>query len=85
MTLDSSLQYEIYDDKQKYQGVVKNLSATGILFTTGESLPLGIQLQIKLTPENNITPPMSAEVQVTRCDKHADAQYHVAGVMTEIK
>lgn len=84
MTLDSALEYQLFNDRQTYHGNVKNLSATGILFTTEKSLPLGIQLQIKLTPENTITPPMEAEVKVTRCDKHSDGICYVAGVITQI-
>lgn len=84
MTLDSSLEYYVYNDEKTYQGKVKNLSATGIMFTASHSIPLGIQLQIKLTPENDITPPMEAGVRVTRCDKRRDGHYHVAGEMSQI-
>jgi len=84
MTLDSSLEYQLFNDPKNYVGSVKNLSATGILFTTDQTLPLGVQLQIKLTPENSITSPMTAEVRVTRSDKHSDGIYYVAGEMTQI-
>lgn len=84
MTLDSSLEYQIYNDKEVYKARVKNLSATGILFLASQSIPLGIQLSIKLTPENKLTPPMMAEVKITRCDKHSDGDYHVAGELTQV-
>ncbi len=84
MTLDSALEYHLFNDNKTYPGKVKNLSATGIMFTADQSLPLGIQVQIKLTPENDITPPMEAEVRVTRCDKRTDGHYHVAGEINKI-
>jgi hypothetical protein len=84
MTLDSSLEFQVFNDSRVYQGTVKNLSANGLMFTSDKSLPLGIQLSIKLTPENSITPPMVAEVKVIRCDKHSDGLYYVAGEMSQI-
>ncbi len=84
MDVDGALEYQKYDDKNVYKGKVKNLSAKGILFIAEGSMPLGITLQIKLTPVNDITPPMSAEVRITRCDKHSDGDYHVAGEIIKI-
>lgn len=84
MTLDCSLDYQKYGEDRVYQGQVKNLSATGILFITKDSIPLGVNIQIKLTPVNTITPPMSADVKISRCDKHSDGEYHVAGVITQV-
>lgn len=84
MALDCSLEYQKFDDGNKYQGRVKDLSATGVSFLIDERMPLGVSLHIKLTPVNDITPPMSAEVRITRCDKHLDGDYHVAGEITRI-
>lgn len=84
MTLDCALEYKIYNDDAVYRGAIKNLSATGLLFTTQKSIPLGLNLQVKLSPENNLTPPMSAEVKVTRCDKYQDGDNHVACEITRV-
>lgn len=84
MSLDSLLEYQMFNEKEVYQAKVMNLSATGLFFITTQSIPLGVQLNIKITPEKNVTPPMSAEVRVTRCDKHSDGDFHVAGEITKI-
>ena len=84
MTVESSLEYHKDNDSEVHQGTVKNLSATGILFTTDDKLPLGIELSIKLTPINSITPPLSARVKVTRADKHADGDYYIACEIVKI-
>ena len=84
MSIDSSLEYQVLSDDKLYQGQIKNLSANGVLFVTDHSVPLGINLRIKLSPDNNLTPPMSAEVKVTRCDKHSDGGYYLAGEITRI-
>ena len=84
MSLDSSLEYQVLSEDRLYQGNIKNLSATGVLFVTDHSVPLGVNLRIKLSPENNITPPMSAQVKVTRCDKHSDGGYYLAGEIIQM-
>ncbi len=84
MTLDCSLEYQHADDDQFRCGTVKNLSATGVMFVAAESISVGSQLKIKLTPENTITPPMNADVVVSRCDPYDDSQYLLAGEITQI-
>ena len=84
MSVDSSLEYQVMSDDKLHQGQIKNLSANGVLFVTDHCVPLGINLRIKLSPDNKITPPMSAEVKVTRCDKHSDGGYYLAGEITRI-
>lgn len=85
MTLESTLEYQMENDTNTYKGTVKNLSAKGVLFTTSDEIPLDKNLIIKLKPVNNITPPMSADVKITRCDKVSDTEYHVAGSILQIK
>lgn len=84
MTLDSTLEYQIHNEEKFFQGRIKNLSANGVLFVTNHSIPLGIKIQIKVTPDNDITPPMVADIKVLRCDKHADGDYHLAGEILRI-
>lgn len=85
MTLDSTLEYQVVNEEDHYHlGSIKNLSATGVLFVTDRSIPLGIKLRIKLSPENEITPPMKAEIKVSRCDKHSDGDYYLAGEIIKI-
>lgn len=78
MVMDASLEYQINSEGGKYQGQIQNLSATGILFIGDKPLALGVQLQVTVAPVNDITPPMVADVKVSRCDKHNDGNYHVA-------
>jgi len=37
-----------------------------------------------LTPVSDITPPMSANTIVTRCEKKADDEYHIAAEIVQI-
>jgi hypothetical protein len=84
MALDCSLEYTTADDGKTYQGKVQNLSAKGILFQGDKEIALGVQIRITVSPVHDITPPMVADVSVTRCDKHDDGIYHVAGEILQI-
>jgi hypothetical protein len=84
MTLESTLEYQIHNEDKLHKGEIKNLSATGVLFVTEQPISLGLKLRITLTPDNKITPPMSADVKVARCDKHSDGAYYLAGEILKI-
>lgn len=84
MALDCSLEYSIAADDKTYQGKIQNLSGKGVLFQGDKAIALGVQLQITVSPVNDITPPMVADVRVTRCDKHDDGNYYVAGEILQI-
>lgn len=84
MALDCSLEYRFSADDKSYKGQIKNLSAKGVLFSGDESIALGVQIQITVTPVHDITPPMIADVRVTRCDKHEDGNFYVAGEILQI-
>jgi hypothetical protein len=84
MALDCSLEYRITADDKIYQGKIQNLSAKGVLFLGAKAIAVGTELQITLSPVHDITPPMVADVRVTRCDKHDDVNYYVAGEILKI-
>ncbi len=84
MTLDCVMDYQLEKNGQASQGKVINLSATGILFVTSDALEVGAKVQIKLTPVHDITPPMSADALVARCDKQSEDEYQVAAQIVQI-
>jgi hypothetical protein len=47
--------------------IVKNLSGGGLLMWIDQALEPDATLTIQIKPVNDITPPMSAELRVTRC------------------
>lgn len=79
MTLENAFEYRLLDKDQLHQGVIKNLSATGVLFVTNHSIPPATKLRIKISPQNQITPPMQADITVVRCNSHSDDEYYLAG------
>lgn len=85
MVLDCSMEYQLENGNEAKQARVINLSAKGVLFETSEALNTGDRVHIKLTPVNNITPPMSADTLVTRCDEVAEENYQVAAEIVQIR
>ncbi len=64
------------------QAKLLDLSATGIRFISPRSLDQGARLQVTLSPENPITPPLEAEVAVIRCDEIEDGFETAATIET---
>lgn len=83
MTLDSVLEYQLTGEDEAHHGKVKNLSATGVMFVSSQAIAPGSQVNIRLSPVNPITPPMSAEISITRCDKQED-DFLLAGEIIKI-
>ena len=59
-----------------------DLSATGIRFISPRLLDQGARLEITLSPENSITPPLEAEIAVIRCDEIEDGFETAATIET---
>jgi hypothetical protein len=58
--------------------VVKNLSGGGVLLWIERAVEPDSVLLIEITPINDITPPMRAEVRVLRCSAVEEAQVSFA-------
>lgn len=69
MAVDCPLTFGVGSEGYVHKGTVKNLSASGLMFTTDIMLKQGDQIKASLEPENNITPPMIVAATVLRCVK----------------
>lgn len=58
--------------------MVKNLSATGMLLITREARAVGDLLLVVINPDNPITPPLQADLEVLRCDQGEDGELEIA-------
>ena len=85
MAMDCSMEYQLSNDSKPCEGKVINLSAKGILFSSRYAVQAGDSLAIKLTPVNKITPPMSADILVARCDQQSDNEYQIAAEIVQIR
>lgn len=66
------------------EGRCVNISGSGVLFSAAEPFEVGQALEIMVTPENKITPPLRAYIEVLRCEP-SERGYDIGGVIKVIK
>ncbi len=82
MDVSCAMTYKFPDSEQLLVGQCVNLSGSGILFTSEKAIDSGIALEVTIAPDNLLTPPMKAYVEVIRSKAIEPGLYEVA---TEIK
>jgi len=82
MDVSCEMTYKFPDSDQLFIGKCLNLSGSGVLFTSEKSIDSGIALEVTISPDNALTPPMKAYVEVIRSKEIEPGLYEVA---TEIK
>lgn len=85
ITIDSDITFSLSGSGQEEHGKVTNLSGRGMMFIADRALDLEDQLEVRIDPENAITPPLHARVRVVRVNKlrHTDG-YEIGAVIQEI-
>jgi len=59
------------------KAVVNNLSGSGVALTSESPVAAGAELGLEIMPGKTITPPLSAYVQVLRCEPQDDGNFSV--------
>jgi len=86
MNTEHALQFREVGSNEIQQGVCRNLSATGIMFTTKQAIPEGTELTVTITPQYSVVTPFDAVVKVLRTQANsAPSQYTIAGKITSIQ
>jgi hypothetical protein len=67
------------------RAVCMDISASGLMFETDEPIEIGRALEIRTFPNDRVTPPIIALVEVIRCVMTEQGRYRVAGVIKGIK
>lgn len=63
----------------------KNISASGLMFEAEEAVEIGRALEVRTFPGDRITPPITALVEVLRCEEAGHGRYRIAGAIKGIK
>lgn len=84
MNVGIKAHYKINGDDEFFEGVVSDLSATGILLVTSKRLVNGEELEIKVKPEKAVVPPLYAKVKVLRVDHNEGEDYRAGCKITEM-
>jgi hypothetical protein len=71
MAVDCAARIEL-EGVDPVPAIVKDLSATGLLMWVETKIPSGSIGNVSILPGKNITPPLSAEIEVIRCEALED-------------
>ncbi len=84
MGIDCPAQFRIQGADEVCDGIVKNLSASGMLLLTTDEIRPGTRLLVHIVPMNTITPPLSATANVLRSEPAAEGGFEVACTIEQI-
>lgn len=80
------IKYRIAGEGEERSGVCVNISGSGILFRTNEIIEPGRALEIRIEPDNQLAPPLTATIETVRCTPAPEPGFlHVAGTIKGIK
>lgn len=85
MEVDCDVTYKPANTDMVKTGRCTTLSGAGVSFIADQAFDLGVAIEISVIPKNNLTPPMTAFIEVVRVVKQDDNQYEIAGVIKGIK
>ena len=85
ISVDCEIKYSLADSELEESGKVTNLSGRGMMFMTEQPLEIENRVEVRIQPENNITPPLHANVRIVRVNKlrHSEG-YEIGAVIQEI-
>lgn len=82
---ECKLSYRLAGSDACTDGACVNISGSGILFRGISPLEPGKAAEIRLIPDNRITPPLTAYIEVVRCHRGEDGRYDIGGAIKGIK
>ena len=84
MSADHDLQFREAGSDTTHSGICKNLSATGILFSSDTAFPPGTRLEVNISPRYSVVAPFDAEVEVLRADPDDSGKFDIASKIINI-
>ncbi|MCU7813892.1 MAG: PilZ domain-containing protein [Candidatus Thiodiazotropha sp. (ex Lucinoma kastoroae)] len=84
MAVEGEVRFRIDGENQVSSGIVKNLSSTGLLMSFEKEMAPGTKLIIMISPDQTITPPLSAKASVIRSDRLNNDQFTIACTIDRI-
>ncbi|MBM3202639.1 PilZ domain-containing protein [Candidatus Woesearchaeota archaeon] len=79
------MQFRMAGSENFMTAYCKNISGSGILFLSDLPLEPGKAAEVFIDPENRITPPLTAYIEIIRCESIHDREYEIAGSIKGIK
>jgi hypothetical protein len=82
---ECKLSYRLAGSDVYTDGACVNISGSGILLRGTSPLEPGKAAEVRLIPDNRITPLLTAYIEVVRCHRIEDGQYDIGGAIKGIK
>lgn len=85
MDVNCEITYKLADSNDVKTGTCTTLSGSGISFITDQPFEPGLAMEISINPKNNLTPPMTAYIEIVRNSQRNANEYEIAAVIKSIK
>ncbi len=85
MDVDCDISYKLADSGTRKTGRCISLSGAGIAFIADTPIEPGLAMEVCVQPKSAVTPPMTAFIEVVRCNKSEDQQFEIAASIKSIK
>lgn len=85
MDVDCDISYKLADSGEFKTGRCTSLSGAGVSFIAESSCEIGSAMEINVLPQNSITPPMTAYIEIVRSIPHKDGSYEIAASIKSLK
>ncbi len=85
MDVDCDIHYKIADSDVTKTGRCTSLSGAGLSFISDCTFNPGSAMEVSIVPKNNVTPPMTAFIEIVRCTEQEDKTYLLAATIKSIK
>lgn len=85
ISVDCGLTFREKQDDAEEEGQARNLSGRGMMFIAPRELPVDEMLEVTITPENEVTPPLHAMVKVVRVDKQRRGEgFEIGAIIKQV-
>lgn len=85
MNVEIKAVFKVNGDQNMQDGIVTDLSATGLRILTDTRVIIGDEIDVKVKPEKTVVPPLYARVKVLRIEvNETGPRYHIGCEITEM-
>ncbi len=85
MDVECIVDYKLQGTTEMQQAAGHNLSAGGVRFETDQEIVMGTVLEIVISPQQKLTPPLEATAEVVRVESSADGKCIVSCQFHQLK
>lgn len=85
MPLNSEVAYRPIAEAAASSGQGIALSGDGIRFRGPRALKPGTAAEVRIAPVRGLSPPLTAYIEVSRCDAEPGGEFRIAGVIKGIR